>query len=339
MNRRSFLAGATALAPALATPLESRAQARRFLAAEAYSAERGGVAFLVMRNGVVLSENYLAPGGAEIAYPLGGATKTLAAVLAAAMAQDRMLTLDEPAALTIGDWGLDPAKARITVRQLLNLTSGLAAGRRGAEPPTAAEAIAAPVTAEPGQAFVYDDAPYTVFAELAARKLVADGREPDVSRYLQRRVFDPLGVSAEWTRAGDGALWLGSGAAMTARDLARVGELVRRDGIWRARRTLGQATLEESFRGSFAGPRFGVGWWLADALPPTDAFVTQVSDVWTPDAGIPRDAVMGVGAAGQRICLIPSRSLVVVRLTEGRTAAPASVWSDAVFLRLLLSEA
>lgn len=339
MNRRSFLTGAAAAAPILMSAPARAQTVRRFAAAEAYSAERGGVAFLVMRNGVVLSESYLAPGGAEIPYPLGGASKALAAGLAAALAHDRLLTLDEPVSFTIGDWGVDPMKSRVTVRHLLNLTCGFAAGRQGGEAPTLAEAIRAPAVAEPGQSFLYDDAPYAVLGELASRKLAGDGRDPEVATYLQRRVLSPIGADAQWARGADGSIWLGSGAAMTARGLARAGELIRREGIWRARRTLSQSLLAESFRGSFASPRFGLGWWLADALPPSDAFATQVSDVWTPDPTIPRDLAMGAGAAGQRMYLIPSRAMVIVRLTEGRVAAPPNVFSDAALLRLVLSEA
>ncbi len=338
MDRRSFLAGAAAFAPALSLSGPAAAQARRFDAADFYSAQAGATAFLVMRNGVILHETYLAPGGVEIAYPLGGVSKVLASVLATALVRDDLLLLDEPVSFTIGDWGVDPLKSGITIRHLLSLTCGIASGRQGAQAPTLAEAIGAPVRAQPGQAFFYDDAPYTVFSEIVARKLLADGREPDAADFLDRRVLAQLGARADWARASEGTLWLGSGAAMTARGLAQVGELVRRQGIWRARRTLSRIALEESFQGSFASPRFGLGWWLADALPPTDPFVTQVSDIWALDQGIPRDLVMGAGAAGQRLYVIPSLAMVVVRLTEGLSPAPPEIWSDVQVLRALLAD-
>ena len=39
-----------------------------------------------------------------------------------------LLRLDEPASLTLTEWRSDPRKSRITVRDLLNQTSGLSAG-------------------------------------------------------------------------------------------------------------------------------------------------------------------------------------------------------------------
>ena len=59
-------------------------------------------------------------------------------------------------------------------------------------------------------------------------------------------------------------------------------------------------------------------------------------------AELPRDLVLAAGAGDQRLYVIPSRGLVIVRQARldlaalGPGADPATKWSDADFLRLLL---
>jgi CubicO group peptidase (beta-lactamase class C family) len=65
---------------------------------------------------------------------LASGTKSFAGVLAAAAQEDKILKLDERVSETITEWKSDKEKSKITIRQLLTLTSGLDTGQNGRPP-------------------------------------------------------------------------------------------------------------------------------------------------------------------------------------------------------------
>lgn len=332
MHRRAFLMSAAACSVVSASTAQiAQAQpAGRFAQAAAYSAQRNGATFLVLRNGIVLGEDYPA-GNPEARYPIGAGTRSFMPLLAASLAEDRLMSLDEPVALTLGDWGAHPVKSTISIRALLSGVSGIAFGR--ARERTLEAAMALEPSDTPGVNFSADTAPYVLFAEIARRKLANTGREPDPARWLTTRTLLPIGcVPIGWTRAQQGAPLLHDGAAVSARGWAAVGELIRREGIWRAQQLADDDVLRETLRGSVAEPRAGMGFWLATPGRGRDPLDVD-SDLWRASSPAPADLAMAAGAGGQRLYISPSERLVIVRQT--RSTAPSGQWSDAQFLSLV----
>lgn len=328
MNRRSFLT-ATAAA-CLAAP--ARAQTLNYAAAAAYSSQRRGVSLVVLRAGATVFEDYPNEGGPERGWELASGTKSFTGVMAAAAIQDRLISSwDEPCADTLTEWRNDERR-RITLRHLLSLTSGIEGGPI-ARPPAYADAIAQSAAAAPGERFAYGPTPFQIFGEIMRRKL--DG---DPLAYLQRRVFDPLNITpTRWRRGNDGNPHMPSGAGLTARDWARFGHFVLRDGEGR----LDRNALAACFEPSRANPGYGLSWWLLrDGLVAPGR--TQTVDV---DPSLSRrfgPISMAAGAGNQRLYLIRDLDLVVVRQASGILRAlrqrdrGAAAWSDGAFLRSLL---
>jgi CubicO group peptidase (beta-lactamase class C family) len=330
MDRRTFLSAAAAcsMVSASSAPLARAQTSGRFSAAARFSAEHGGAALVIVRNGIVLAEDYPA-GNPDTRLPLGAATRALAALLAAQMVRDELLRLDEPAALVLGEWGADAFKSIITARTLLNGTSGLAFAHGG--PQDLASALALTPTAQVGAQFINDPAPFVIFTELARRKLTAAGVDPDPAMYLTARTLVAIGCTPiGWARSADGAAHFDSGAFVTARGWASVGELVRRGGVWRAEQLADTYALGDALRGSPAEPRAGFGFWLA---APSRQPISCNSDLWRAQSPAPIDLAMAAGDGGQRLYVVPSRSLVIARLSS--SDAPNPQWSDAQFLSLL----
>ncbi len=327
MHRRALLvAAASSLAP-----LPAFAQAsHRFSAAAAYSAERSGVSFLVARNGIVLGEDY--PGAnPDTRWPIGAGTRPFAALLIAALVQDRFMGLDEPAAMTLGDWGAHPIKSTISVRALLNGTSGIAFGRRDTQ--DLATAIALEPRDTPGQSFSADPAAYLLLAEIARRKLEERGRPSDPAIYLTERTLLPIGcVPIGWSRGPDGAARFDTGAAVSARGWAQVGELIRREGVHRAQQLADDGALREATRGSFAEARAGFGLWIAASGRGRGPLPVD-SDLWRASSPAPIDLAMAAGEGDQRLFIVRSENLVIVR--QSRLTQSGSGWSDAAFLSLV----
>ena len=326
LNRRLVL-GALAAAPILAP---RPARAADFAAAALYSAQRRGVSLLVVERGHVVFEDYPNGGGAERGWELASGTKSFCGIMAAAAVYDRLLDIDEPCADTLPEWRSDPRKSRVTIRQLLTLTSGLASGSIG-RPPPFDQAIASPLQAEPGARFIYGPAPFQVFGAIMQRKT-----RGDPLAYLQRRIFDPLNIRPQrWRRTPNGDPHLPSGAALTARDWARFGHYVmlanqgRGDGP-----PLDRATLAACFEGTRANPGYGLTWWLLrpGLVPPSPR-----SGVDTSGIGARADVRMAAGAGDQRLYLVPERDLVIARQATGilqalRGRRRGAAWSDAAFL-------
>ncbi|HSG39279.1 MAG TPA: serine hydrolase [Thermoanaerobaculia bacterium] len=312
-----------------------------------YSAARKGISMLVMVDGEILFEDY--PNGGSPSRPseLASGTKSFSGAMAVAAAQDGLLKLDERVSRTITEWQREPRRSKITIRQLLSLTSGIEAASRAGRVPTYAAAVTTPVATAPGARFDYGAEPFQIFGELMLRKLASRGEDP--LDYLKRRIFDPIGLEiGRWRRGADGNPHLPSGASLTARDWAKFGELVRRGGVWQGRRILDKALLDQCFQGTPANPAYGLTWWLNRNVPPALRRTIPLlqrnglgnADLWAA-RGIPRDLVMAAGAGDQRLYISRERKLVVVRQADGILGAlfgADSGYSDLEFLTLLLAE-
>jgi CubicO group peptidase (beta-lactamase class C family) len=282
-----------------------------------------------MVEGKVVWEDYPNGGHPERPHELASGTKSFSGLMAVAAAQDGLLALDEPVAQTLSEWRDDPLRSAITIRQLLQLVSGLPGGRLG-RPPTYAEAVQTPAAAHPGSRFSYGPIPFQVFGELMRRKL---GGDP--LAYLERRIFFPLGLEyAFWRRGPDGYPHLPSGAFLTARNWARLGELVRTGGVWQGRRLLDEALVAECFLPSSVNPFYGLTWWLSKALPPQQQTALRQFGLELDQPGW----VVAAGAGGQRLYVHREKGWVVVRQAAGileSLEGNRPPFSDRVLLRLL----
>lgn len=303
-------------------------------AAIAYSRAHDGVAVLVLEDGRAVC----ASAGLDVPHELWSGTKSLIGLVAAAAVQDGLLTLDEPAAATIIEWRDAPQKNAITIRHLLSMTSGhpSAVGR----PQGYAASLDVPLTQQPGTAFQYGPTPLQIFGEILKRKLAAAGQDADPRAYAERRLLQPLSVTvAAWRSGPDGQPLMPQGAVMSAQQWAKLGEFVRAGGIQDGKRLVDEATLRALFDGSTPNPAYGLTWWLPRATPARDV-VSAATDITQPDSGLPPDMVVAAGAGDQRLYVIPSRKLTIVRQAKLNVAdllsGKPSGWSDRRFLTMLL---
>ena len=318
---------------------------RHIARAEQYFAQTGGQAFLVMHRGRVLREAYRDGGAADRRQMLASGSKSFVGVATIAAAQDGLLRLDAPVSEYLPEWRSESRKARVTLRQLLSLESGIETGNPGTgcggRGATWADAVKAPAVAEPATVFRYGPFPF-----ISAGAVIERVQRASFEQFLQQRVLDPLGVKVEWrTKCGDGKPQLAGGAAMTARDWATFGEMIRRGGVHNGTRVLDEQLVRELFRPAVSNPNYGLSWWLVGATlqnmptrgPDQNSAGSgrprlrdrmgrgnrgrigsraQASAGATPElpAWMPPDLVMAAGAGDQRLYVIPSHELVVIRM-------------------------
>jgi CubicO group peptidase (beta-lactamase class C family) len=277
-----------------------------------YSRAHRGLSMVVMQDGHVVFENYADGHSANEAHNLYSGTKSFSCAIAVAAIQDKLLRFDEPVSRTITEWQTDAQKSAITIRQLLTLTSGIDAGKTGSTS-TYAEAIAARMLHAPGTTFQYGPVPFQIFGEVMRRKLLASGEGP--REYLTRRVLEPIGSHIDlWRSIEDGNIKMSTGAFLTARDWAKYGQLILDNGQWAGKQILDKEFLSECFHGTAVNPGYGVTFWLPgnggtnSEGHSADRAAEKLKAIGAPDV-----IVKAAGVGGQKLYIIPSRNLVVVR--------------------------
>ena len=295
---------------------------------------------LVMQNGRTIFEHYANGGSTGGRWPIFSGTKSFWGMAALAAAHDGLLKLDDLVADTITEWKSDPRKSRITIRQLLNQTDGIEGAsflQHASIRDRNTMAIRLPTLAEPGTSFIYGPSHLQIFSELLRRKL--GGRS--TIAYFEGHVSDRLGLGRlNYKKDARGNPLPATGFELTAREWARLGELILGNGNYRWRQIVPANLLREALAGSQANPSYGLTFWLnSQAANGREADLERMLDLpwqsarWT-DVCIckdaPPDMVVALGSHYQRLFIIPSLKAIVVR--QGSEAK----FFDAHFLRLVL---
>jgi CubicO group peptidase (beta-lactamase class C family) len=217
----------------------------------------------------------------------------------------------------IAEWraATDPRR-EIEVGHLLRMTSGLALDETnsGFDPSSqtvflkddmAAFAVQAPLIAPPGTRWHYSSATTMILA-----KIVRDavGGPEQTMAFAWRELFNPLGmrdVTLEFDASGtlQGSTYMFA----SARDWARFGLLYLNDGMVGGKRILHEDWVDYSAAATLNSD-YGAGFWTNRSE--NERAKNRVR------LGIPRDAFFASGDLGQRIVIIPSQQLVVVRLGD-----------------------
>ena len=337
---RSVYIAIFALFTATSTIAFSELRAADCARAAKYSESQRGISMLVMQNGRTVFEHYANGGSPEGKWPIFSGTKSFWGIAALCAVRDGLIKLDDHAADTITEWKSDRRKSQITIRQLLNFTDGIDGAphlHRASIRDRNAAAIRLSILAEPGTRFIYGPSHLQIFSELLRRKLKGRG----TIAYLEEHVLNPLGLyNLEFKKDARGNPLPASGFELTAREWARLGELVLGHGSYHGRQIVPADLLKQAFTGSAVNPSYGLTFWLNRQAPHANEIdVEKEIDLpWERARWIdicickaaPADMIVGLGSAYQRLFIVPSINLVIVR--QGREAK----FSDAHFLRLVL---
>jgi CubicO group peptidase (beta-lactamase class C family) len=305
--------------------------------AAAYSAERGGLALVVIdgdRVALAIGQNEHA---IDEAHPLHGASESFWGPVAVAAARDRLLDLDDLVASTIQEWKGMRWKDEMRIRQLLQYTSGLESGvwplLRDRPANQYERALTLEMVAAPGQRFQVGPSHLAVFGEVLRRKLAPEGS--DALQYLERRILDPIGLKIDhWDRDAAGNPELANGAQMAAGEWAKFGVLIRDGGSWHGAAVLEEEDVEACLQPGDVQPSFGLTFWLKTRA--SDSADSRRAAAQPPAVGEedPGTVVMAAGAGNQRLYVLRSLNLVVARFGDDDRS-----WRDPEFLDLIRAAA
>lgn len=282
-------------------------------------------AVVVMHAGEIAAERYALGYDADTRFISWSMAKTVTSVMIGMLVADGRLRLDNSPPLPRWQRPGDP-RGEITLRQLLQMRSGLRHTEAGDPPYESAEvrmlfldgrddmadwASAQPLEAEPGAKFEYSSNTTVILADIAARVLT-DSKDPDARRqavgdYLQTRLFGPLGMDSmvpEYDASG--TLIGGSLIHGTARDWAKFGEFLRHGGSVRGAQLIPRKWIDFMKTPSPRAEFYGAQTWLN-----RESGLDR--DEHVPDRGL--DTMFAaVGHMGQYVLVSPEQKLTVVRL-------------------------
>ncbi|MAK99172.1 MAG: serine hydrolase [Citromicrobium sp.] len=283
-------------------------------------------AAMVMHGGEIVAERYADGYDADTRFISWSMAKTVTAVMIGMLVADGALELDEPA--PVPNWQRPgDARAEITLRDLLQMRSGLDHTEAGDPPYESSEvrmlfldqrddmakfAEEQPLEAEPGEKFEYSSNTTVILADIAADVLTDNSTDPETRRkavdtYLRTRLFEPLGMTSmvpEYDAAG--TLIGGSAIHGTLRDWARFGEFLRNHGSYRGTQLVPRQWIDFMLEPSPPAPFYGGQIWLN----------TQASDPQNSLYPIdkPKGIFAAIGHMGQYIVVSPRQKLTIVRL-------------------------
>jgi CubicO group peptidase (beta-lactamase class C family) len=312
-----------------------------------YSHRTGGQALLVRQWGKTVHESYSEGFSPDTAHKIFSITKSLAAMACFIAVSEGWLDIDRPASDILTEWKSDPVRRRITVRQLLNQTAGIASGFPSLYAPKvrdkSAQALRLPIVFPPGEQFDYGPAYFEALETFLARLLAPRGWT--VRQFIESRVLSPVRARAasEWRTDGAGNIYLSTGTQMTARGVAALAGLILSQGRVGTRRVFPSRFIGEVATGSSANRMYGLTVWNNQNASRAAAQIVSIegtlgrefSPAFWQEACLsleaPDDLLAMIGSGGMRAYIVPSQGLVIVRFGTG------SPFSDAAFLDLLFT--
>lgn len=269
-----------------------------------YLDEKHTRSFMILVNGRIVMENYFNGHSATTPWYWASAGKTLTATLTGIAEQEGLLNTNNKVSDYLGTgWTSAPlAKENlITCQHLLTMTSGLNDALGDNVSPANLQYVA-----DAGTRWAY----HNVYVKL--QDVVAQASGQSWSGYFDAKLKNPIGMSGTWLPSGDGLSVYWS----TTRSMARFGLLALNKGKWKTQQLVNNEYFEAMVNTSQPiNKSYGYLWWLNGKqsyhLPQTQL---QFNGSILPNA--PADMYMALGKNDQKIYVIPSRKMVIIRMGD-----------------------
>ncbi len=264
--------------------------------------------FMVLVNGRIVMEEYFNGHAKNTTWQWNSAGKTLVAGITGIAQQEGLLNINNKASDYLGNgWTSAPlAKENlITSKHLLTMSSGLN--------DSSELVIKSKLTymADAGTRWSY----HNVFQKLM--DVVAAASNQSYESYFNTKLKNKIGMDGYWNNGVIFKIYHSN-----TRSMARFGLLALNKGKWENEQIINTAYFNESIATSQAiNPAYGYLWWLNGK---TNYMVPGGQTVYNgtliPNA--PADMYSAMGAEDQRIYVIPSKNMVIIRM--GNASDPQS---------------
>ena len=292
-------------------------------AAASYAGEHGSLALIVSRHDHMVFERYWRGTGFDTPVDAQSFTRLLAALAAGAAVSHRLIAWpDEPVGAFISEWSHD-ARGEITVRNLMQMSSGLARGASGGNSRDLSAALLhTPLAGTPGVTRVDQPSDPQLLALVIER---ATGQR--YASYLSQALWRRIGAADAWLRLDRPGGTVRADCCMLAHqgDWIRIGQLLVHDGNYRGDEVLRPGWITLMRTPTQSDPQYGayvrVRWAPAPGQSPLAA----------------RDVFAVEGEGGNRLWLVPSLQIAI--LCTGPAAGRDAAWDDSRVPNLVIRAA
>ncbi|MCL4790493.1 MAG: beta-lactamase family protein [Gammaproteobacteria bacterium] len=298
---------------------------------ERFAAEYGSHALIVVHRGVIQDEWYAPHWQRDQLTQSQSMHKSLMGLfIGIAIDEKRINSIDDPVGKYLDEWRDDPRGA-ITLRQLLQMSSGLAQYRFTLNPFTddnrwlnsgrSGDVLLRTPLADwaPGSRYDYNNTNSELLG-MALERVYGQR----YSGLLRDKLWLPMGgerARVHTDRPG-GRAYTSCCLAAPAMDWARIGMLLLGKGEVHGRRIVSADWIQQMITPSPAAAHYGLQIWLGygdPAVPPEHA---GSSGAIVSGPFLARDTFMTWGRGQQHVFVVPSLELVIVRLGPALGRAP-----------------
>ncbi len=276
-----------------------------------YLALKNSKGFIILVNGRIVMENYFNGHSAATPWYWASAGKTLTSTLTGIAQDQALLNINNKVSDYLGTgWTSAPiAKENlITCKNLLSMNSGLNDALGDNVSPANLQYVA-----DSGTRWAY----HNVYVKL--QDVVAQASGQSWTNYFNTQLRDKIGMT--------GGAWIDSGEGLsvywsTTRNMARFGLMALNKGKWDGTTIVSETYFNQATNISQdINLGYGYLWWLNGKesyhLPQSQL---QFKGSLIPTA--PNDMFMALGKNDQKIYVIPSKKMVIIRM--GEVANPAN---------------
>ncbi|WP_418509657.1 serine hydrolase domain-containing protein [Corallibacter sp.] len=268
-----------------------------------YLEEKNTKGFMILHNGKIVIEAYMNQHSESSSWYWASAGKTLTSTLAGIAEDEDLIALNNKVSDYIGDgWtSLSLEKENlITCKHLLSMTSGID-DTQGAN--VSAENMQ--YTADAGTRWAY----HNVYVKM--QDVIAQSSGNSWNDYFNIKLKNKIGMTGSWIAINDlNVFW------STTRSMARFGLLIYANGMWNNTRIVSNSYLNQATNTSQnINLAYGYLWWLNGKSSyhlPQSQF--EFPGKLIPNA--PDDMFAALGKNDQKIYVVPSKKLVIIRMGE-----------------------
>lgn len=288
-----------------------------------FLAQKGTKAFIVLKNGRIVLESYFDNFTRDSSWYWASAGKTLTAFLVGMAQEQGIMHIDSASSTYLGQgWSAlsSSQEKAITVRHHLTMTTGL---DYRVTDLNCKQAACLTYYAEPGTFWYYHNAPY-----LLLQDMVASASGKTYQQFTTQSLASKTGINGLWI---DGVFY------SRPRAMARFGLLVSQKGRWNNEQILGDTSFFSQMVNTSQdlNPAYGYLWWLNGKdrfrIP---SITLSFPGLLFPDA--PADLIAGLGKNDQKVYIVPSQDLVVVRMGNdaGDAVAGPSAFDNQLWAKM-----
>lgn len=266
--------------------------------------DRNTKAFIILKDGKIVVENYYNGAMMSDNNPWFSAGKTLTSFTVGMAQDDGFLSIDDPTSTHLGEEWTAMTLAQeqaITIKNQLTMTSG---GDYTVADTFCTDPECLLFLNATNTSWYYHNAFYTL-----TQPVLQEAIPQGFDSYFNSKLRNTIGMNGAWIDLGFNRSYFS-----TARSMARFGLLNLNRGNWDGDQLVSETYFDEMTTTSQSlNPAYGYLWWLngksSYILP---SATTVFSGSLIPNA--PDDLIAGLGANDQKLYIVPSKGLVIIRM-------------------------